>query len=124
MQVALEAAALEVARGDDAAAGGWDLLLLAASLSGISCGTMISIPKICARPTEVALWVGIMNAAGNIGGVLAPLVTGIVVARTGSYVPAFITASVVLLLGIAAYTLVVPPLPSERGSGEAVAHPL
>jgi MFS family permease len=99
-------------------------LLLAASLSGISCGTMISIPKICARPSEVALWVGIMNAAGNVGGVLAPLVTGIVVARTGSYVPAFITASVVLLLGIAAYGLVVPPLPSGRDSGEAVAHPL
>jgi MFS family permease len=91
-------------------------LLLAASLSGVSCGTMISIPKICARSTEVALWVGIMNAAGNVGGVLAPLVTGIVVARTGSYVPAFITASVVLLLGISAYAFVVPPL--DAGSGE------
>jgi len=89
-------------------------LLLAASVSGISCGSMISIPKICARPGEVALWVGIMNAAGNVGGVLAPLVTGLVVARTGSYVPAFVAASGVLLLGIAAYAVVVPPLDGFR----------
>lgn len=88
-------------------------LLLAASLSGICCGSMISIPKICARHTEVALWVGIMNAAGNVGGVLAPLVTGVVVARTGSYVPAFMTAAGVLLLGIAAYTMIVPSLDTE-----------
>jgi nitrate/nitrite transporter NarK len=88
-------------------------LLLAASVSGICCGSMISIPKICARESEVALWVGIMNAAGNVGGVLAPLVTGIVVARTGSYVPAFVTAALVLLVGIAAYTLIVPSLDQE-----------
>ena len=91
-------------------------LLLAASVSGISCGSMISIPKICARPSDVALWVGIMNAAGNIGGVLAPLITGFLVARTGSYVPAFAAASGVLLLGIAAYTLVVPRLEVARAA--------
>jgi MFS family permease len=92
-------------------------LLLAASVSGICCGSMISIPKICARDNEVALWVGIMNAAGNVGGVLAPLVTGFAIQRTGSYVPAFLTAAGVLLLGIAAYALVVPSLdvtPAER----------
>jgi MFS family permease len=95
-------------------------LLLAASLSGISCGTMISIPRICARPSEVALWVGIMNAAGNVGGVLAPLVTGIVVARTGSYVPAFVTASGILLLGIVAYAFVVPSLDATAPEHPAV----
>jgi len=89
-------------------------LLLAASVSGICCGSMISIPKICARENEVALWVGIMNAAGNVGGVLAPLVTGFVVAKTGSYVPAFVTSSLVLLVGIAAYTTIVPSLDPVR----------
>jgi nitrate/nitrite transporter NarK len=53
-----------------------------------------------------------MNAAGNVGGVLAPLVTGFTIQRTGSYVPAFLTAAGVLLLGIAAYALVVPSLDS------------
>jgi len=84
--------------------------LLAASVAGIGCGSLIALPKICAREEEVALWTGIMNAAGNIGGVLAPLVTGFVVARTGSYVPAFLTVSGVLVVGIFAYTVLVPSL--------------
>jgi MFS family permease len=90
--------------------------LLAASVAGIGCGSLIAIPKICARPDEVALWVGIMNCAGNIGGVIAPLVTGVVVQRTGSYVPAFFVVSVVLVVGIFAYTVVVPTL-EGRGLG-------
>jgi len=91
-------------------------LLLAASVAGIGCGSLISFPKICARSDEVALWVGIMNAAGNLGGVIAPLVTGVVIQRTGSYVPAFLIVSVVLVVGIFAYTFVVPPL-GVRGPG-------
>jgi MFS family permease len=92
-------------------------LLLAASLAGIGCGSLISIPKMCARHDEVALWVGIMNAAGNLAGVIAPFVTGVLVQRTGSYVPAFLLVSVVLLVGIVAYTVVVPPLePAEAAA--------
>lgn len=84
--------------------------LLAASIAGIGCGSLIATPKICAREGEVALWVGIMNCAGNVGGVIAPLVTGVLVQRTGSYVPAFFVVSIVLVLGIVAYTVVVPSL--------------
>lgn len=85
-------------------------LLLGSSLAGIGLGSLLSFPKICAPDHEVALWTGIMNAAGNMGGVVAPLVTGIVVQRTGSFVPAFLTVSFVLVVGILAYTLIVPPL--------------
>jgi ACS family glucarate transporter-like MFS transporter len=98
--------------------------LLAASVAGLGCGSLIAFPKICAREDEVALWTGIMNCAGNIGGVLAPLVTGFVVARTGSYVPAFLTVSAVLVVGIVAYTLLVPSLdvkdPQASGSLESI----
>ena len=89
-------------------------LLLAASLAGIGCGSLIAFPKICAREDDVALWTGIMNAAGNIGGVLAPLVTGLVIARTGSYVPAFLAVSVVLVIGIFAYTVIVPNVDAKE----------
>jgi len=87
--------------------------LLAACLCGIACPNLIAMPKICAREDQVALWVGIMNCAGNIGGVIAPALTGFVIARTGSYVPAFLTASVVLVVGIIAYTLMLPELRSS-----------
>ncbi len=87
--------------------------LLAASLSGIACGNMLAIPKMKAPEDQVALWTGVMNCVGNIGGVLAPAITGIVVQRTGSYVPAFLTVSVILVVGIAAYAFIVPPLSAD-----------
>jgi MFS transporter, ACS family, D-galactonate transporter len=84
--------------------------LLGASVSGIACGNMLAIPKIRAPGDQVALWTGVQNCVGNIGGVLAPAVTGFVIARTGSYVPAFLTVSAVLVVGIVAYTTIVPEL--------------
>lgn len=94
--------------------------LLAASLSGIACGNMLAIPRIRAPENQVALWTGVQNCVGNVGGVLAPAITGFVVARTGSYVPAFLTVSVVLLIGIVAYTLLVPTLaPDATATSEA-----
>ncbi len=91
-------------------------LLLAASVAGIGCGSLISFPKIFGPKEDVALWVGIMNAAGNVGGVLAPLVTGVVVQKTGSYVPAFLTVSFVLVVGIVAYTWIVPSADGQRAA--------
>jgi MFS transporter, ACS family, D-galactonate transporter len=85
-------------------------LLLGASLSGIACGNMLAIPRMSAPPDQVALWTGVQNCVGNIGGILAPAITGLVVARTASYVPAFMTVSAILVVGIFAYTVVVPPL--------------
>ena len=61
-----------------------------------------------------ALW-----SLAAAGGVLAPAITGIVVARTGSYVPAFLTVSAILVVGIGAYTLIVPPLSAERSQRPA-----
>jgi ACS family D-galactonate transporter-like MFS transporter len=88
-------------------------LFFAAALSGIACANMLAILKICAPDEEVALWTGVQNTAGNVGGVLAPVVTGIAIARTGSYVPAFLVVSAVLIVGIAAYTLAVPRLTAD-----------
>jgi nitrate/nitrite transporter NarK len=93
--------------------------LLAASLSGIACGNMLAIPKIGAPDDQVALWTGVQNCVGNIGGVLAPVVTGYLIARTGSYVPAFLIVAVLLLVGIASYVFVVPPLPGGSRAAPA-----
>jgi ACS family D-galactonate transporter-like MFS transporter len=98
----------------------WSIgFLLAAPLSGIACGNMLAIPKMKAPEDQVALWTGVMNCVGNIGGVLAPAITGLVVARTGSYVPAFLTVSAILVVGIAAYTLIVPTLSAPPAGTQA-----
>jgi MFS family permease len=90
--------------------------LLAGSLSGIACGNMLAIPRICAPEDQVALWTGAQNFVGNIGGILAPVVTGFLIAWTGSYVPAFLVVAAALVMGIGAYLFMVPALVAGRGT--------
>jgi nitrate/nitrite transporter NarK len=40
---------------------------------------------------------------GNISGIVAPLVTGILLKRTGSYYPGFVISVVILLAGVPVY---------------------
>jgi MFS transporter, ACS family, D-galactonate transporter len=56
--------------------------------------------------------------AGNIGGILSPMVTGILIGRTGSFFAGFALAPVVLLAGLACFIFVVGKLhaPAVAGS--------
>jgi len=87
--------------------------LFASALSGLACGNLLAIPRVCAPPNEVALWTGFQNFIGNLAGVLAPIVTGIAIARTGSYVGAFLIVGLFQLIGIVAYVWLVPRLRAE-----------
>lgn len=78
-----------------------------ASLVGMATGNMFAIIQSCAPPDEVGTWTGIENFAGNIGGVVAPTLTGILIARTGTYMSAFTLAAGVLVAGIFAYGFIV-----------------
>lgn len=91
------------------------LLIVGASLVGLSTGNLIVILQACAPHDEVGIWTGFENFAGNLGGILAPLATGILIQRTGSYLPGFVLAAVVLVAGLLAYWFVVGELkPPER----------
>ncbi len=56
------------------------------------------------------IWTGYENFVGNIGGVLAPIATGFLIARTGTYLPGFALAAGVLVTGIFAYWFIVGEL--------------
>jgi cyanate permease len=43
----------------------------------------------------------------NIAGITAPLITGVVVDRTGSFIPAFVIAAMLAAIGIVAFGLIV-----------------
>jgi nitrate/nitrite transporter NarK len=79
-------------------------------LVGLASGNMFAIIQCCAPPDELGIWTGFENTAGNIAGVLAPIVTGFLIARTGSYFPGFALAAGVLAAGILAYELIVGEL--------------
>lgn len=82
-------------------------LLLASSLTGIAVANMMVIQQACAPPSEVGRWAGVMNCCGNLSGVVAPFVTGILVSRTGSYMVPFALGALIMIPGILAYIFVV-----------------
>jgi ACS family D-galactonate transporter-like MFS transporter len=49
---------------------------------------------------------GIVNFIANLIGIAAPIVTGIVVDRTGSFAGAFVVTGAILIAGIFCYTVV------------------
>ena len=57
--------------------------------------------------THAARFGSIMNFGGYFGGALAPVVTGIIADKTGSYTPSFILAGIIAALGAVFYKFMV-----------------
>lgn len=87
-------------------------LIAGASLVGLATGNLLVILQCCAPHEDVGLWTGFENFAGNMGGVVAPLLTGLLISRTGSYAPGFALAAVTLLAGVFCYWFIVGDLRS------------
>ncbi len=86
------------------------LLIVGASLVGLATGNLIVILQACAPHDEIGIWTGFENFAGNVGGILAPLATGLLISQTGSYFPGFVLGALVLVIGLLAYWFVVGEL--------------
>jgi MFS family permease len=86
------------------------ILIMGASLAGLAEANMFVVLQSCAPPEDVGVWTGFENFTGNVGGVIAPAATGLLIARTGSYLPGFALAALVLLTGLLAYWFIVGEL--------------
>jgi nitrate/nitrite transporter NarK len=58
--------------------------------------------------------VGVQNCASNVGGIVAPLMTGWLKQATGSYEAPMQVIWVLLLIGVAAYLVLVRPRHTPR----------
>jgi nitrate/nitrite transporter NarK len=97
-------------------------LIMGACLVGLSVGNLTAIVQNCAPPDQVGVWTGMENFIGNLAGVLAPVATGLLISRTGSYMPGFTLAALVLVAGLIPYWLVVGQLkPPAAAAATAVA---
>jgi MFS family permease len=89
-------------------------LFCASCLVGFSSANLLVVFQACPPPQEVGVWTGIGNFAGNVGGILSPLITGVLISYTGSYFAGFAVAPFVLLIGLLCYLFIVgklePPL--------------
>jgi MFS family permease len=83
------------------------LLAAAAAFFGCVSPQQFAIAQTLAGPRAAGQWMGLENTIGNFAGILAPLLTGIVVDRTGQYFWAFSIVGAVLLLGAAAWGVII-----------------
>ena len=89
---------------------------------GLAMGNLLAMVQNCAPTSEVAAWVGMQNFAGNCAGILAPVVTGVLISRTSSYIPGFTIGALVLVLGLVPCWFVVGDLKAPEHAQGAVAH--
>lgn len=78
--------------------------------SGCSYPGLFAIPQILAGPRASARWVGVQNAAGNVAGLIAPAITGVLVDQTGLFDVAFALAAGVNVLGLIGWVIMLPKI--------------
>lgn len=90
------------------------IFICASNLVGLAAGNILAVFQTCAPPDQVGRWMGFGNFIANIGGVLSPLITGIVISATGSYMAGFSLAPIALLFGVVCFAFVVGKLPYDH----------
>jgi sugar phosphate permease len=81
------------------------LFWISLSIGGLSAASPVgwSIPSLIAPKESVGTVGGILNFSNQLAAIAAPIVTGYVVQATRSFVWAFVAATAILLVSIAAY---------------------
>jgi len=83
------------------------LLTLCMGSLRATTGSANAMPIDLAPSTSVASLVSIQNFGGNVGGLMAPIVTGYIFAATGSFTGALVTAGVIMMFGAFSYIFLV-----------------
>jgi MFS family permease len=96
--------------------------LLAMGLAfGLATTTLYAVGQLLAGPRAAGQWIGFQNAVGNLAGIVGPAITGFLVDHTGSFYSAFALAIGFSLLGVLAWTIVIPRIVEVSWSSRAVA---
>jgi ACS family D-galactonate transporter-like MFS transporter len=84
------------------------VILVAASLSyGLCSSNLWAVTQTLAGPAASGKWTGLQNGFGNLAGIVAPYVTGLIVNQTHSYVLAFAAAALAAAGGGLSFLLIV-----------------
>jgi MFS family permease len=83
------------------------LICLSLGISGLAAASPVvwTLPSLLAPRGAAGRTGSILNVAGQIAAISAPVVTGYISAATHSFAGAFLVAGLILLLGIASYVL-------------------
>jgi MFS transporter, ACS family, D-galactonate transporter len=83
------------------------LLMVACMSFGVYCSNHWAITQTLAGPLAAGRWTSIQNGVGNLSGIAAPWVTGVVVEKTGAFYLAFVVSAVIALIGAFLWGVVV-----------------
>jgi ACS family D-galactonate transporter-like MFS transporter len=92
------------------------LVWISLALGGLAAAAPVAwtIPSLIAPRESVGTLAGIVNLCGQIAAISAPIMTGYIVSASHSFAAAFVTATVILLAGIAGYIFLlgrIEPIP-------------
>ena len=82
------------------------LFMVGASF-GFCSPNLFAVGQTLAGPRAAGTWIGAQNSLGNIAGIVAPLLTGYIVDRTGVFDLAFVAAGLTAVLGAIGWGLIV-----------------
>jgi len=86
---------------------------------GLATTTLYAVGQLLAGPRAAGQWMGFQNAVGNLAGIVGPAITGFLVDHTGSFYSAFVLAIGFSLLGVLAWTIVIPRITEVTWSARA-----
>jgi MFS family permease len=82
-------------------------LIVAGFGFGFGTPNIFAIGQTLAGPLAAGKWVSVQNVAGSLAGIVAPIVTGLVVDRTGQFYWAFVVAAGMAMLGVVGWGLMI-----------------
>ena len=94
-------------------------LMVAGLAFGVNAPALYSIGQTLAGPRAGGKWIGLQNAFANIAGIVAPIITGVVVDKTGQFYWAFVIAGSVALLGSVSWGLMIGEVAPIAWEGQA-----
>ncbi|MFZ0816087.1 MAG: MFS transporter, partial [Candidatus Sulfotelmatobacter sp.] len=95
------------------------LVWISLALGGLAAAAPVAwtVPSLIAPRESVGTLAGVVNLCGQIAAISAPIVTGYIVSATHSFAAAFVTATIILLLGIVGYVFLlghIEPIPEPE----------
>jgi cyanate permease len=101
------------ARAQSAAAA---LVWISLAIGGLAASAPVAwtVPSLISPKESVGKLAGAVNLCGQLAAILAPIVTGYIVSASHSFEAAFVTAAIILVLGIVGYVFLlgrIEPIP-------------
>ena len=96
------------------------LFIFACLSFGLYTSNLWAITQTLSGREAAGRWTGIQNGLGNLAGVTAPTITGVIVARTNSFFWAFVAVTIVLVVGACSYWLLIDEVAPVRWTARPV----